>query len=89
MKRLAAASLLTATPVLGQCVMCFRTAAAQQGARAYVLDIGILLLGVPPFLILAGFCFLFYRKNSITGEEVPQMPLIEPTDRRNPSSPIA
>jgi hypothetical protein len=66
MKRLLALLLLSAAPALAQCVMCFRTAAAQQGARAYVLDIGILLLGAPPFLILAGYCFLFYKKNHVT-----------------------
>jgi hypothetical protein len=66
MKRLLALLPLAAAPALGQCVMCFRTAAAQQGARAYVLDIGILLLGAPPFLILAGYCFLFYKKNHVT-----------------------
>jgi len=42
------------------------TAEAQNGARSFVLNIGILLLGAPPFLILAGFCFLFYKKNHIT-----------------------
>jgi hypothetical protein len=52
--------------LLAQCVMCFRTAAAQQNARAHVLDIAILLLGVPPFLILAGYCVLFWKKNLVT-----------------------
>ena len=66
MKRLLALVPLSSAPALAQCVMCFRTAAAQQGARAYVLDIGILLLGAPPFLILAGYCFLFYKKNHVT-----------------------
>jgi hypothetical protein len=72
MKRLLALLPLTALPTWGQCVMCFRTAAAQQGARAHVLDIGILLLGVPPFLILAGYCFLFYKKNAVTEETLPR-----------------
>jgi hypothetical protein len=53
--------------LLAQCVMCFRTAAAQNNARAHVLDIGVLLLGIPPFLILAGYCVLFYRKNKQCG----------------------
>jgi hypothetical protein len=66
MKRLLSLLTLSAAPALAQCVMCFRTASAQQGARAYVLDIGILLLGAPPFLILAGYCFLFYKKNHVT-----------------------
>ena len=54
--------------LLAQCVMCFRTAAAQQTARAHVLDGAILLLGVPPFLILAGYCVLFWKKNLVTRE---------------------
>jgi len=37
-----------------QCVMCYRTAAAQQGARSAVLNKGILILLIPPFLILGG-----------------------------------
>ena len=72
MKRLLAAAQLAALPALAQCVMCFRTAEAQQHARAEVLNMGVLLLGVPPFLILAGYCYLFYRKNHVTqpGNEV-------------------
>ena len=58
--------------LIAQCVMCFRTAAAQQNARAHVLDIGILLLGVPPFLILAGYCLLFWKKNRVTRESATQ-----------------
>lgn len=79
MKRLLALLPLAAVPALAQCVMCFRTAAAQQGARAHVLDIGILLLGIPPFTILAGYCFLFYRKNEVTREET--------SDREIPTPP--
>ena len=45
MKRLVAAAQLAALPALAQCVMCFRTAEAQQHARAEVLNMGILLLG--------------------------------------------
>ena len=46
-----------------QCVMCYRTAEAQNMARARVLDVGILLLGVPPFVILGGFCWLIHRRS--------------------------
>ena len=72
MKRLLAALQLAAMPALAQCVMCFRTAEAQQTARAQVLNMGVLLLGAPPFLILAGYCYLFYKKNHVTrsAEEV-------------------
>ena len=63
MKRLLALLPLAALPALGQCVMCFRTAAAQQHARAQVLNHGILILGLPPFMILAGFVFLAYKRS--------------------------
>ena len=46
-----------------QCVMCYRTAEAQNMARARVLDVGILLLGLPPFVILGGFCWLIHRRS--------------------------
>jgi hypothetical protein len=72
MKRLLASLQLAAMPALAQCVMCFRTAEAQNHARMQVLNVGVLLLGAPPFLILAGYCYLFYRKNQVTrnGEEI-------------------
>ena len=43
--------------------MCFRTAEAQNMARAHVLNIGILIMGIPPFLILAGFLLLAWRRS--------------------------
>lgn len=48
--------------LLLQCVMCFRTAAAQQVERARVLNEGIFLLGIPPLCILAAFAYLTYRR---------------------------
>jgi hypothetical protein len=50
-------------PASSQCVMCFRTSHAQQAARARVLNAGILILGAPPFLILAGFVAYVFRSN--------------------------
>lgn len=59
-----------ALPAGAQCVMCYRTAHAQQSARSRVLNFGILILGAPPFLILAGFiAFVFSRDNQYHGEE--------------------
>ena len=66
---------------LAQCVMCFRTAAAQNHARAHVLDIGVLLLGIPPFLILAGYCVMFYRKNHVTRAVDERTPEFTETER--------
>ncbi len=66
MKRLAALLAASWAPVFGQCVMCFRTAAAQNAARSRLMDVGIVLLGVPPFAILAGFCWLAWKRNKVT-----------------------
>ena len=66
MKRILPAIVLAAAlslPASAQCVMCFRTAQAQQAARARVLNVGILVLGAPPFLILAGFVAFAVRRN--------------------------
>jgi hypothetical protein len=52
-----------ALPAGAQCVMCYRTAHAQQDARSRVLNAGILILGAPPFLILAGFVAFVFRKD--------------------------
>lgn len=45
-----------------QCVMCYRTAAAQQAARIRVLNSGILILLVPPILVLSLILLLAFRK---------------------------
>jgi len=56
-------------PAGAQCVMCYRTAHAQNDARSKILNLGILVLGAPPFLILAGFiAFVFSRDKQFRGE---------------------
>ncbi|MBK9167286.1 MAG: hypothetical protein IPM24_07450 [Bryobacterales bacterium] len=60
MKRLVLALLPLAAQA--QCVMCFRSAAAQQAERARVFNEGILVLGIPPLLILAFFLVLAWRR---------------------------
>ena len=52
-----------ALPAGAQCVMCFRTAKAQNQARSHVLNAGILILGAPPLLILAGFVVFLYKRD--------------------------
>jgi hypothetical protein len=54
-----------ALPGAAQCVMCYRTAHAQNEARSRVLDTGILLLGAPPIVILAGFIAFVFSKDQI------------------------
>ena len=70
MKRLLPLLSLAAVQSWAQCVMCFRTAEAQSVARAKLMNLGILILGAPPFVILAGFCFLIYRRNHSYAEQV-------------------
>jgi hypothetical protein len=48
---------------IAQCVMCYRTAAAQQLERSRVLNTGIAILLVPPVLVLAGILLLAFRKS--------------------------
>jgi hypothetical protein len=68
LKRLLLIPLLAAG-LNAQCVMCYRTAHAQQEARSRVLNAGILVLGAPPFLILAGFiAFVFKRSDRFRDE---------------------
>ena len=63
MKRLVVALFLICANGWAQCVMCYRTAAAQNAARAHLLNMGIVLLGLPPFGILGGFILLAWRRN--------------------------
>jgi hypothetical protein len=42
--------------------MCFRTAAAQNAERARVMNIGIIIMLIPPIAILAGFMLLCYKR---------------------------
>jgi hypothetical protein len=62
MKRALAIALLTASSAFSQCVMCFRTAAAQEAARARVMNLGIIIMLIPPIAILAGFMALCYKR---------------------------
>jgi hypothetical protein len=54
---------MSLTPLLAQCVMCFRTAAAQQAERSRVLNSGILILLIPPLLILGLLIYLARHRN--------------------------
>jgi len=65
MLRRAISMVWLAAPALwGQCVMCGRTAAAQNEARIQVLQQGIMILLIPPVLILSGFLYLLWRRRA-------------------------
>lgn len=51
-----------AASLIAQCVMCYRTAAAQQGSRAEVMNLGILILLAAPVLVLAALGVLIWRR---------------------------
>jgi len=57
-----------------QCVMCFRTAAAQQLERSRVLNQGILVLLIPPLLILCGLVWMARRRPAPQPEAPPATP---------------
>jgi hypothetical protein len=61
--RLLLAVVASAVPLLAQCVMCNRTAAAQNLERARVLNLGIVVLLIPPFVILSGLVWFAYRRS--------------------------
>ena len=44
--------------------MCFRTAAAQNAERARVMNMGIIIMLIPPVAILAGFMLLCYKRRN-------------------------
>ena len=54
--------LFYSTNLQAQCIMCQRTAAAQQWERAQVLNTGIFVLLIPPVLILAGIAYIAYKR---------------------------
>jgi len=68
MKRLLPVLTLAASAANAQCVMCFRTAAAQQMERARILNFGIVIMLIPPVLILAGFLLLAWRRSKTYAE---------------------
>ncbi len=57
------------TPLFAQCVMCFRTAEAQQGERSRVLNSGIVILLIPPLLVLSGIVWYAWRRNKQQARE--------------------
>jgi hypothetical protein len=65
-----------------QCVMCYRTAAAQQAERSRVLNSGILILLIPPILMLAGILLLAFRRSGSVAKSS------EPRSRPGSVSPI-
>jgi hypothetical protein len=72
MKRLAALLPLLASSGFAQCVMCFRTAAAQNIARQQVMNSGIFVMMLPPFVIFGGFLLLCWRRSQTFADSGPE-----------------
>lgn len=67
---------------MAQCVMCFRTAAAQQAERSRVLNSGIVILLIPPMVVLALILWMAFRKNERVLSSVQRGRGLPPTGRR-------
>lgn len=61
--RCMAALPLVVTIAYGQCVMCFRNAAAQNAARAELFNWAILVMLVPPLAVIGWIVWLAWRRN--------------------------
>lgn len=60
--------------IAAQCVMCYRTAAAQQAARVRVLNSGIIILLIPPILVLALILAMaFYKSRRLGTRTAPRL----------------
>jgi hypothetical protein len=78
-RRILALLPVAASSAFAQCVMCFRTAAAQQTERAKVMNLGIIIMLIPPVLILAGFIGLCYKRRHTYAVTEPSEPApVEP-----------
>lgn len=80
MKKAAALVPFLTSGAFAQCVMCFRTAAAQNAARAHIMNLGILIMGIPPILILVGFLVLCYRRSKTYADAEPVQ--VAPAERK-------
>ena len=71
MKKAAALAPVLASSAFSQCVMCFRTAAAQNAERARVMNLGIIIMLIPPVLILTAFLVLCYKRRQTYADPEP------------------
>lgn len=65
---------MPAGSLIAQCVMCYRTAAAQQGGRAEVMNFGILIMLAAPVLVLAALVILIWRRETSRRKPVAEIP---------------
>ena len=63
---------VTAPPAAAQCAMCYSTAAAQDSEAIKALNLGILVLLIPPVAIMGGILLLAFRYRNADHEEAEQ-----------------
>ena len=60
----AAACWAVAAPALAQCAMCYATAASQSEKGIQALNLGIIVLLIPPVTIMGGILWYAFRHNA-------------------------
>ena len=69
--------LVLSSPVWAQCAMCREAAASQQAEAIEALNLGIVLLAIPPAAILIGIGCVTYRHRDFYRGETPRKPISE------------
>ena len=70
---------VTAPPAAAQCVMCYSTAAAQDSEAIKALNLGILVLLIPPVAIMGSILLLAFRYRNSDPTEAEQTPSPQPS----------
>lgn len=56
-------ALFSAAPLLAQCAMCYQNASAQGARGIQALNLGVLVLIVPPMAIIGCISWVAYRRS--------------------------
>ena len=70
---------VTAPPAAAQCAMCYSTAAAQDSEAIKALNLGILVLLIPPVAIMGSILLLAFRYRNADHTEAEQTPSPQPS----------
>ena len=70
---------VTAAPAAAQCAMCYSTAAAQDSEAIKALNLGILVLLIPPVAVMVGILLLAFRYRNSDLTEAEQTPSPQPS----------
>ncbi len=70
---------VTASSAAAQCAMCYSTAAAQDSEAIKALNLGILVLLIPPVAIMGSILLLAFRYRNSDPTEAEQPPSPQPS----------